>query len=122
MEVREVIAKAKEAVKGLGLSQVHHVALVQPRPHPRAVFDEHAKFWVSPIENGVEVVSFAKDCPFHPLLQENAHVCFVVDDIDPFVTGQNPVLLEPFAGSLGRAAFIYVNDVVVELMERKKAP
>lgn len=118
-EVKELKTQAMEAVKSIGLSQLHHVALLRIKPHPNAVYNEETKFWCSPIEDGVEVVTFEKGCPFHPLLQENPHVCFLVDNMDQLVDGRFPVLLGPFDSTMGRAAFIYVNQFVIELMELK---
>lgn len=121
VDIERLIAKAREAVKQLGLTEVHHVALIQPKPHPQAVLVEPSRCWVSPIVNGVEVLSYEEDSPVHPLLKEKPHVCFLVDSVDKYVTGEYPVLLEPFGGALGRAAFVYINGAVIELLESPRS-
>ncbi|HPD47639.1 MAG TPA: hypothetical protein P5279_13120 [Anaerohalosphaeraceae bacterium] len=67
----------------------------------------------------IEFLRFEADSPLPDTVKKNAHVAFVVEDLDAALAGMN-VIIPPFDATENlRVAFVMDGPAVIELMEMK---
>ncbi len=78
------------------------------------------KVWCSDYEKDplrIEYIYFEKSCPFHPLIQNTPHVCFLVQDLSKALIGKK-ILLPLTQGEGYRMAFIEEKGAIVEFIQQ----
>lgn len=66
-----------------------------------------------------EYLRFDADSPLPKIMQENPHVAYKVEDMDPYIA-MGEVIVAPFdAGPGVRIAFVIVDGVILEFLEQK---
>lgn len=98
----------------------HHTGIPVGEQLEDMMYIEPLKVWVTGADDSpykVEFLYFEPDSPMAAAIQMEAHVAYVVDDIEAAVAGKSVLwpVCEPMAGL--KIAFIYDEGVVVELMQ-----
>ncbi|MBT9671197.1 hypothetical protein GPK34_04015 [Secundilactobacillus kimchicus] len=82
-----------------------------------SLFDMYSLDQQNDLTIPIELHAFGPNCSLDPLIQEQPHVAFTVDDIETALQGQEIImsLYEPFKGY--RCAMVLENGQPVELIE-----
>ncbi|MCL2112009.1 MAG: VOC family protein [Clostridiales bacterium] len=97
-----------------------HVAVPTDKEQPGETYFEELKLYCtdpSKTEYFIEYLRPAPGCTFFPVLLENPHVAYKVDNLEEALKGET-VVVPPFAPWPGRMiAFVDVNGLIFELIE-----
>lgn len=103
----------------------HHIGLPaadQKIPLPGESWVESSRCWVTnPAHHPqrIEFLRYAADTTVDPAFQNAPHICYVVDDLDAVISGQEIATppFEPGEPPFGRAAFTMANGIAVEYIQ-----
>jgi hypothetical protein len=103
----------------------HHIGLPAPdqaTPLPGEAWVSDNRVWVtnpSRHPQRVEWLRYAPDSPVAPADQQAPHICYVVNDLDAAIAGQEIVIppFEPGEPPFGRAAFTREDGITVEYIQ-----
>lgn len=98
------------------------IPITNKKPGMRHV--PHLSVWVSNPEDydlAIEYVKYEEGTPFPEILHKNPHICYKVDDMDPYFEKADAVIWGP--GELNETmefAYIMVDNTIFELQAPKK--
>lgn len=103
----------------------HHIGLPAPdqqTPLPGESWVASSRCWVTnPAHHPqrVEYLRYADDTIVDPAFQQAPHICYLVDDLDAAIAGQEITIppSEPGAPPFGRAAFTLEDGIAVEYIQ-----
>ncbi len=96
----------------------NHIGVPTNTPQENEVYFEALKLYATDPDKtpfNIEYLRPAEGCTFFPVLLNNPHVSYQVEDLEKALEGQK-VVVEPFSPMPGRTiAFIDVNGFIIEL-------
>lgn len=103
----------------------HHIGLPAPdqqTPLPGESWVPSSRSWVTnPAHHPqrIEYLRYAADTIVDPAFQQAPHICYLVDDLDAAIAGQEVAIppFEPGDPPFGRAAFTMENGIAVEYIQ-----
>lgn len=100
----------------------HHMGIPTKEKKTNERYIPHLKFYVSGFDTcpfGIEWMRFETDSTIHPLIQEQPHIAFEVDNIERELARQDFNILTPInSPSSGiKVAMIEYNGAPIELIE-----
>lgn len=103
----------------------HHIGLPAPdqqTPLPGESWVASSRCWVTnPAHHPqrVEYLRYAGDTIVDPAFQQAPHICYLVDDLDAAIAGQEITIppSEPGEPPFGRAAFTLEDGIAVEYIQ-----
>lgn len=104
------------------MRKIHHFGIPTSTPQQGEVYNEGLKVWLTDIDaspNRIEFLRFEPETWMPKLLQEVAHIAYVVDDMEAELKGAK-VLVEPMVGDAMDIAFVEEEGIPIELMWIKK--
>ncbi|WP_437193337.1 hypothetical protein [Planctomicrobium sp. SH527] len=100
-----------------------HIGITTTVPQPNENWVEQSKVWVTNPHDHPDQIEFLRyrdDSSVPKLIQQNPHVAFRVDDIQPHLEGAE-ILIPPFiVGDFLEVAFVLKEGVVFEYMRYLK--
>lgn len=105
------------------MPEFDHIGLTATEPQPGEDWVEESKCWVTnPRDHPdhIEFLRYREDTTVPAAIRENPHVAFRVDDLAPYIEGQE-VLIPPFTvGDFVEVAFIRKHGAIFEYMHYLK--
>lgn len=104
------------------MKQFHHIGLPAPEqdtPIPGEAWVASSRCWVSnPAHHPqrVEWLRYRADSPIDEAVRRAPHICYLVDDLDAAIAGQE-MAVPPFEPPFGRAAFTREHGIIVEYIQ-----
>ncbi len=100
----------------------HHLGIPTKEIRNGEVYIPSFKFFVSGFPSspfGIEWMRFEQDSPMHPLIQQQPHLAFVVENLDEELEKHGFKLLNPLNSPMEgvRVAMIEIEGAPIELME-----
>ncbi|MEG1553103.1 MAG: hypothetical protein RR982_04670 [Kiritimatiellia bacterium] len=98
-----------------------HTGMIVGEKLPDMIFMEPLKVWVTDASKdkySIEFLYFEVDSPMAAAIQEQPHVAYDVENIDEAMAGKSILWNKMDIGN-AYIAFIYDNDIVVELYQSK---
>lgn len=103
----------------------HHIGLPAPdqeAPLPGESWVESSRCWVTnPVHHPqkIELLRYAADSAIDLAVQQAPHICYLVDDLNAAIAGQEIALppFEPGDPPFGRAAFTMEHGIAVEYIQ-----
>ncbi len=107
------------------MKQFHHIGLPAPEqdtPIPGEAWVASSRCWVSnPAHHPqrVEWLRYRADSPIDEAVRRAPHICYLVDDLDAAIAGQEIAVppFEPGEPPFGRAAFTREHGIIVEYIQ-----
>lgn len=97
---------------------IHHFGIPTKTPQKGEFFVDGLKVWLTDIDaspNKIEFLRFEPETWMPKLLQEVAHIAYVVDNMEEELKGAK-VIVEPMIGDDKDIAFIEEEGIPIELM------
>jgi hypothetical protein len=102
----------------------HHTGIPTDRIRPNERYSANFKMYTSDHEGDfrIQFHRFEKDSPLHPIIKNNPHIAFQVDNLEDSIKGKE-ILLAPYE-PIKRYKVAIINDkgIPVELIETDLSP
>lgn len=97
-----------------------HIGIPVTRVTDGMVYYEHLKTWSSdPADNAyrIEYIHFEEGNPYPPLMRENSHICYDVDEMEPFLKDADEIVDGPAPTADGRRWYVFymMHGALIEL-------
>lgn len=107
------------------MKQFHHIGLPAPKQDMRIEGESwvaSSRCWVSNPNHHpqrVEWLRYRADSPIDEAVRRAPHICYLVDDLDAAIAGQEIAVppFEPGEPPFGRAAFTREHGIIVEYIQ-----
>lgn len=101
-----------------------HIGIPITNKKDNMVYEEKYKVWITNPEEydmAVKYLKYEKDTLFPEILQKNPHICYSVEDIQPYIDKAQRVIFGPEKLDENTDfAYILRDDIIIELQTSAK--
>lgn len=88
------------------------------------VYEDKYKVWVTDPDNydlSIEYLKYEEGTPFPEILHKNPHICYMVEDMQPYLDEAQQVIFGPVRlDDITDFAYILLDDTLIELQASAK--